>query len=109
MSLELQMEQHRLAVEVFNDKVKKFDESKKVFNEKEKAFDESKADYDARVAQFEEAAEKYRITVSRYDKVLVAAERLLDGVNLQRGCDGDFHNVYHEHLIDLQKALDNGN
>ncbi len=109
MSLDHQMEQHRLAVEVFNEKCSKFDEKVKVFDEKEKAFDESKADYDARVAQFEEAAEKYRITVNRYDKVLVAAERLLDEVNLQRGCKGDFHNVLHEHLIDLKKAMDNGN
>ena len=109
MSLELQMEQHRLAVEVFNEKAKKFDESKKVFDEKVKVFDLSSANFNIKVAQFEESSEKVRLLANRYDNVLAPARRILDEVNLERGCDGDFHNVLHELLFDLHKALDNGN
>ncbi len=102
MSLELQMEQHRLAVEVFREDCKKFDAAKK-------EFDLSKSNSDAKMLQFEEASEKFRLLANAYDNVLASARRLLEEVNLERGCDGDFHNVLHELLADLQKALDNGN
>ena len=109
MSLELQMEQHRLAVEKFREDVRIFDESKKDFDKKIKDFDLARADCDARIIQFEEANESIRLLASKYNNVLASARRLLEEVNLERGCEGDFHNVLHELLIDLQKAVDNGN
>ena len=109
MSLDHQIEQHRMAVEHFAEKVKAFEESKKDFAEKVKAFEETKTDCDARILQFEEASERFRLLANKYDNVLAVARRILDEVNIERGCKGDYHDVLHDDLIDLQKALGESN
>lgn len=104
MSLEHQMEQHRLAVEFYQKEVKVFDESKKVFDEKVKVFDLSAANFNTKVAQFEETSEKFRLLANKYDSVLVIARGLIEEADkvVELGM------IPFTLLLDLYKALDNG-
>jgi len=105
MSLDHQMEQHRLAVEKFREDVKAFDERKKELDEKIKALQSRMKDCDSRISQFEEAQEKFRLLANKYDNVLVVARILLEEADKEV----EVGMIPYELLTDLQKALSNGN